>query len=102
MQDQGKARLASEISSLLAITESAHGRYEAEALGGVRDEEWPQWYAGYLLSHGILDLFPQPGAADHLRAHLPDLLAEADRQHRANAPNDDWHDYYAQFLLNRV
>lgn len=38
----------------------AHGVYEAEELGGVYDEDWPQWYAehmartlseeGYLLS----------------------------------------------------
>ncbi|MFL5734654.1 MAG: hypothetical protein ACJ78Q_15945 [Chloroflexia bacterium] len=102
MEDQSNPRLISEVSSLLSICESAHGRYEAEALGGVRDEEWPKWYADYLLAHGLLDLFPRPGAAENLQAHLHELLTEADRQHRTNAPNDDWHDYYARFLVTQV
>ena len=104
MEDQGNARLISEVSSLLSGAETAHGRYEAEALGGNRDEDWPQWYAGYLLDHGWLDLFPGSGAAGtavELRARLADLLAEADQLHRANAPNEKWQDYYARFLLTR-
>ena len=102
MEDQGKARLISEISSLLFGAESAHGRYEAEVLGGNRDEDWPQWYAGYLLDHGWLDLFPgsgASGAAAGSRARLAGLLAEADKLHRASAPNERWQDFYARFLL---
>jgi hypothetical protein len=105
MQDQGKAGLISEISSLLSGAESAHGRYEAEVLGGNRDEDWPQWYAGYLLDHGWLDLFPSPGASVAVagsRARLAELLAEADELHRANAPNERWQDYYARFLVDRA
>ena len=102
MQDEGNARLVSEVSSLLAIAEAAHGRFEAEALGGVRDEEWPKWYAGYLLDHGLLDLFPEPSASGRLGAHLDELLAEADRLQRANAPGEKWQDYYARFLVERA
>ena len=105
MEDQGKARLISEISSLLSGAESAHGRYEAEVLGGKRDEDWPRWYAGYLLDHGWLDLFPGSGTSGSdtgSRARLADLLTEADKLHRANAPNERWQDYYARFLLDRA
>jgi hypothetical protein len=104
MEDQGKARLISEITSLLYGAESAHIRYETDTLGGQRDEDWPAWYAGYLLDHGWLDLFPGFGASratTELRARLADLLAEADQLHRANAPNEKWQDYYARFLLAR-
>jgi hypothetical protein len=32
----------------LQRAEAAHGVYEAEVLGGVRDEEWPRWYAEHM------------------------------------------------------
>jgi hypothetical protein len=36
-----------ELAALLKEAEVAHGEYERE-LGG-RDEDWPTWYAGYIL-----------------------------------------------------
>jgi hypothetical protein len=36
-----------ELAALLKETEQAHGRYEADL--GERDENWPLWYAGYIL-----------------------------------------------------
>ncbi|MEV4313020.1 hypothetical protein [Actinocrispum sp. NPDC049592] len=27
---------------------AAHGKYEADELGGVYDEDWPQWYAQHM------------------------------------------------------
>lgn len=30
---------------LLRETAAAHGAYETEELGGVFDEQWPEWYA---------------------------------------------------------
>ena len=32
---------------LLKETATAHGKHEAEELGGVFDEQWPDWYATY-------------------------------------------------------
>lgn len=29
---------------------AAHGIHEAEELGGVYDEQWPEWYAEYMLA----------------------------------------------------
>src|SRR5438045_9636018 len=102
MEDRGDQQLLRNLSNLLAGTETAHGGYEAEVLQGSRDEDWPKWYAGYLLEHGLLDLFPGSGAAAQLDAHLDELLSEADGLHRANAPDEKWHDYYARFLVSRV
>ena len=33
------------ILGLLRDAAQAHGIYEAEQLGGVYDDEWPEWYA---------------------------------------------------------
>jgi hypothetical protein len=36
-----------QLAELLRETERAHGEYERE-LGG-RDDDWPSWYADYIL-----------------------------------------------------
>jgi hypothetical protein len=38
-----------ELTRLLREAEAAHGKYEAEELGGVRDEEWAAWYAEFII-----------------------------------------------------
>jgi hypothetical protein len=32
---------------LLKDTAAAHGKFEKEKLGGVFDEQWPEWYSDY-------------------------------------------------------
>ena len=36
-----------ELAQLLRDAERAHGEYEREL--GERDEDWPSWYAGWML-----------------------------------------------------
>jgi hypothetical protein len=36
------------LRDLMTRAETAHGVYETEVLHGVRDEEWPQWYAEHM------------------------------------------------------
>jgi hypothetical protein len=38
-----------ELTRLLKEAEAAHGEYEQKELGGERDEDWPAWYAGYIV-----------------------------------------------------
>jgi hypothetical protein len=38
-----------ELAQLLREAEKAHGAYEKEELGGVRDEDWPSWYAEFIV-----------------------------------------------------
>jgi hypothetical protein len=38
-----------ELATLLREAEAAHGVYEKEELGGVRDEEWASWYAEFIV-----------------------------------------------------
>lgn len=39
-----------ELAPLLREAEAAHGEYERDELGGVRDEEWAAWYAEFILN----------------------------------------------------
>jgi hypothetical protein len=41
---------------LLSQAGAAHGVYEERDLGGVYAQQWPAWYATYLIEHGIADL----------------------------------------------
>ena len=36
-----------DLAVLLQAAERAHGEYERDL--GARDEDWPSWYAGYIL-----------------------------------------------------
>ena len=65
------------VADLLRETETAHGAYETNVLGGVFDEEWPAWYAIYLLDHGLGDHLP---GARESRCRQLDRHADAARR----------------------
>ena len=46
------------LEQALAAAGKAHHDYETNILGGVRDEQWPGWYAAYVL--GRLGDFTSP------------------------------------------
>ena len=39
-----------ELTRLLPDAEKAHVEYEQRELGGERDEDWPAWYAEYIVN----------------------------------------------------
>lgn len=82
------------LSQQLAAAGAAHGEYEMTALHGEYDQQWAEWYANYLLAHDWNDIFPEAWNA----ASLADALRQADTAHRANAPQQKWQDYYAEFF----
>mgnify|MGYP000188557401 FL=1 len=89
--DERRAKIIEQ----LAAAQAAHAEYEATTLNGVYDQQWADWYAEYLLAHGWNDLFSQSWAADSLTA----ALRQADAAHRATAPQQRWHEFYAaQFV----
>ena len=86
----------SSIAHLLVETGAAHGDYETTVLGGDYDEDWPIWYATYLLDHGLPELLPQ---ADQLgAAQLGALLTRLDADYRREQPKGEWPNYYAERL----
>ncbi len=40
----------SDLASAFRRAEAAHGEHEKNALGGQRDENWPEWYAAYMVA----------------------------------------------------
>ncbi|WP_172979828.1 hypothetical protein [Agromyces agglutinans] len=63
------------ILRLLKSAAAAHGVYEAERLGGIYDDEWPEWYAGYmavgLTSEGYRVVRDRHGEASEPMDFLP-------------------------------
>jgi hypothetical protein len=90
-----------ERESIAAVRErleqagAAHGEYEATELRGLRDEDWPAWYAGYLIEHGLGDLLPGLEGGEALAA----MLAELDADYRREQPADGWPEFYAARLV---
>ena len=58
------------IAALLGEAEAAHGIYERGELAGVYDEQWPAWYASFVVEHGLGDILGHPVAAESVAALL--------------------------------
>ena len=83
------------LAQLLGETLAAHSAYEAAELGGVYDQQWPAWYARYLVEHGIGALLDRSVTIEEVAA----LLAECDEAYKRENPVTSWPDFYARRLL---
>ena len=92
-----RASAIETVSSLLTEAEDAHGVYENDALGGVYDEAWAAWYAGYLVEHGISDLIGRSVPADELAS----VLSETFDEYRSSGATTgaSWADWTARRLV---
>jgi catechol 2,3-dioxygenase-like lactoylglutathione lyase family enzyme len=43
----------SDLASAFRRAEAAHGVHEKNVLGGKRDENWPEWYAAYMVAEQV-------------------------------------------------
>lgn len=82
------------VAALLARAGAAHGVYEERELGGVYDEQWPAWYAAYLIDHGIADLAGRAVTVDEVAA----WLKGCDAAHRQEGSGESWPTFYARRL----
>ena len=64
------------VSALLSEAEAAHGVFETVELKGVYDQDWPRWYATYVVEHGIADLLGHAVTEDRLAAFLAGTFDE--------------------------
>jgi hypothetical protein len=83
------------IATLLSQAGSAHHIFEQTVLKGVYDQEWPAWYAEYVIAHGLNNLLPGPVAVEQLARFLADTY-ELYKQARTS---QGWADYTAQQLV---
>ncbi|TAH50783.1 MAG: hypothetical protein EYC68_13180 [Chloroflexota bacterium] len=88
MDDQARrAALAQRLSDANA----AHAEYEKTELQGEYDQQWPEWYAAYLIAHAWNELFARAWDVNELST----ALREADTAHRAAASKSSWQEFYA-------
>jgi hypothetical protein len=85
------------VAALLREAEAAHGEYETSVLGGVFDQDWPRWYAAWLLDHGLADHLTGAGRGDVDR--LAERLAQLAADYEREKPTDPWPDVYALGLV---
>ena len=85
------------VAALLRETQTVHGAYETNELGGEFDQQWPAWYATYLLDHGLRDLLPGAESldVDSLTAMLARLAADYEQGEQTSP----WPDVYARAIL---
>lgn len=82
------------IEALLAEAEQAHGTYEATVLQGVYDQDWPRWYAGYAVEHGVAEITGHLIPVDQLAALLTTSWDDYQREHPDRAVS--WASYTAR------
>src|SRR5918998_5138828 len=85
------------VAALLRETQAAHSAYETNDLGGVFDQEWPAWYAAYLLDHGLRDLLPGPESLNV--NNLTALLARVAADYERGEQTSPWPDVYAREIV---
>lgn len=83
------------VRKLLNQTGSAHGRYEETVLNGVYDQNWPEWYAGYAVNHGLGSLMGREITAEEFSRFL---AASYEDYKQANL-GLSWDEYTARKML---
>lgn len=86
----------SRLADLLADAASAHHAYEVEL--GRADPGWPEWYARWLVEHGLGELMaPAPDVAT-----LEHALVTAEKEYEEQDPDEPWEAFYADYLLSHL
>lgn len=84
-----------QITRLLERSHTAHAEYEASVLNGQYDEQWPDWYAAWLIEQGINDFLN----VDLQTPELTTLLIDITEQHKQTDGAKNWYDYTAEQLI---
>lgn len=79
------------VAALLGRAGAAHGDYEERELGGVYDQQWPQWYAAYLVDHGLRELVGVELGVERVAA----WLSGCDAAYKLERPAIGWPTFYA-------
>jgi hypothetical protein len=84
-----------QITRLLERAHEQHAEYEASALNGQYDEQWPDWYAAWLIGQGINDFLN----IDLQTPELTTLLIDITEQHKQSGDESSWYAYTAAQLI---
>ena len=90
-----------ETSETLAelLHEAAETHHVVYRITDGDDPDWASWYADWLLS---LSELPQLLGTRPVRSHLVHALVQLDRDYTAAEPKEQWEDWYAARLPERL
>jgi hypothetical protein len=86
------------VAVLLSQAGSAHGVYEENELNGVYDQNWPDWYAVYLVKSGLGQLLGTSLTVEQLSR----LLKQYDQDYKREQPGMAWPQFYAERLIGQA
>jgi hypothetical protein len=86
------------VAALLSQAGSAHGVYEENELNGVYDQNGPDWYAAYLVEHGLDELLGASLSVERLSG----LLKQYDQDYKRERPGVGWTQFYAEHLIGQM
>ena len=85
--------LTDQLTALFEQTGKAH--HEAFAAVDGADDDWPLWYAEYLL-----DKLPPVLGKSFSKNELAELLTQLGNEHSQTASGTPWPSYYAKFFVD--
>ena len=94
----GREDRVRQVTELLQQTDSAHHSFEIKVLNGDQDIHWPEWYAEYLIGHG-LDLVMEDRLATEL---LVSFLRQSRSDHRACSSKLSWEEFAAKRIVEKL
>ncbi len=87
-----------EIEALLVQANEAHHKFQQTELSGANDQDWPRWYAGYLVEQGVSALFGHAVTIDQLTRFFIDNYAEFER----SKSGESWSAFTARSMQNAL
>ena len=84
------------IATLLSQAGTAHHDYERTQLKGKTDDAWAEWYADYLVKHGVQDIIGAPATPEQLSR----ALAQATESHKKEQTGLAWAEYAAAKIVD--
>jgi len=94
----GREDRVRQVTELLQQTDSAHHSFEKKVLNGDQDIHWPEWYAEYLIGHG-LDLLMEDRLATEL---LVSFLRQSRSDHSSCGSSLSWEEFAAKRIVERL
>jgi hypothetical protein len=88
------------LERLLVAAKQAHGEYERTELGGVYDEDWPRWYAAFLVEHGLAQALAREVGVDDLAQFLAETWAIQETS--ADGKSLPWESFTARRLQSEL
>lgn len=85
------------LEGLLARASQAHHAYEQDELNGEYDQEWPRWYAAFLIEEDVSALIQPPPPL----GELADALRSITKEHEALSEKLEWNAFAAEKLAEQ-